>query len=135
MQSYQQSIQSEAFVFDAEDSHIMELENDDWQMQIVADRRRAPRISVSVLHILETDNFRELDVVDLSMSGLRISHNGWRFTPGDRLIFDIIYRDRFVIKNARARVVRVNDSYIGCKFINIAPAVGEKLARLAAFAL
>lgn len=129
MQGHHRRMQAEPFDFETEDTAVLELEDDYWKMEIVSERRRAPRVYAPVLHVLESVMFRQLDVIDVSKSGIRVQRNGWRFIPGDPILFDIIYQDRFVIKNTRARVVRVDMQSIGCRFINISPVVGVKLVQ------
>ncbi len=132
MQYPQEERATEVFVFDTQTVDILELEEtEEWQMEILSDRRRHPRALVTVLHILELEAFRELEVIDLSSQGICIQRNGWRFTLGEQIVFDIIYKDRFVIKNAKARVRRVDDTSIGCEFMNISSIVGAKLMRFA----
>lgn len=133
MQHYPEQLQTKAYALDAQAKSVFELENADaWEMEAPLDRRCHVRYPVTVLHILEIHTFRELDVLDLSMRGMRVRHNGWRFTCGEKIVFDLIYRDRFIIKNARARVVRRDADSLGCLFENISPEVGAKLTRFAA---
>ncbi len=132
MQQLQEEKPTEVLVFNTETANKLELEDvEEWQLDMVSDRRRHPRFPVTVLHILEMECFRELDVVDISSQGICILRKGWRFIPGGKIVFDIIYRDRFVIKNAKALILRVDDESIGCKFLNISERVGAKLIQFA----
>ena len=58
MQYPQEERATEVFVFDTQTVDILELEEtEEWQMEILSDRRRHPRALVTVLHILELEAF------------------------------------------------------------------------------
>jgi len=85
------------------------------------ERRTHSRLPSINARILLENTVRELPVRDVSLGGVAIQHEGWRFKEKDTLCFDLIHRYKVILTSVQAQVVRKDNETIGCEYLNLAP--------------
>lgn len=92
-----------------------------------AERRRNRRIPTPGISILINPSARQLQVRDMSMSGLSAAHEGWLFKLDQVISLDLYDSWKVLMKDLQCRVIRIDDETMGCVFMNFDQAATTRL--------
>lgn len=81
-----------------------------------AERRRSRRVALSHVRFYVHDFMLEFEAMDLSFQGLGFEYKNWPVIPYAQLTVDIIFNGKPMVRDLKARVVRLGGGVAGCEF-------------------